>query len=59
MESYDLGAAYKKLEQIKEHNSRIERARLFRSSYDSKLRKLEADRMIAVSAEEKGNIGRT
>ena len=52
-ESYDLGAAYKKLEQIKEHNSRIERARLFRSSYDSKLRKLEADRMIAVSAEEK------
>ncbi|PWJ13930.1 AAA family ATPase [Ruminococcus flavefaciens] len=52
-ETYDLGAAYKKLEQIKEHNSRIERARLFRSSYDSKLRKLEADKMIEISAEEK------
>lgn len=51
--AYDLGAAYKKLEQIKEHNSRIERAKLFRSSYDSKLRKLEADKMIEISAEEK------
>ena len=52
-EAYDLGVAYKKLEQIKEHNSRIERAKLFRSSYDSKLRKLEADKMIEISAEEK------
>ena len=52
-EAYDLGAAYKKLEQIKEHNSRIERAKLFRSSYDAKLRQLEADKMIAVTSEEK------
>lgn len=52
-ETYDLGAAYKKLEQIKEHNSRIERAKLFRSNYDAKLRKLEADKMIAISSEEK------
>lgn len=52
-DSYDLGATYKKLEQIKEHNNRIERAKIFRSSYDSKLRKLEADRMIEISAEEK------
>ena len=52
-ESYDLGAAYKKLEQMKEFNSRIERAKLFRSSYDSKLRQLEADKMIAVTSEEK------
>lgn len=52
-ESYDLGAAYKKLEQMKEINSRIERAKLFRSSYDSKLRKLEADKMIEISAAEK------
>ena len=52
-EEYDIGAAYKKLEQIKEHNSRIERAKLFRSSYDSKLRKLEADKMIEISANEK------
>lgn len=52
-ESYDLGGAYKKLEQMKEINSRIERAKLFRSSYDSKLRKLEADKMIEISAAEK------
>ncbi len=52
-EKYDLGAAYKKLEQIKEFNSRIERAKLFRSSYDAKLRKIEADKMIEISAEEK------
>ena len=52
-EAYDLGAAYKKLEQMKEFNSCIERAKLFRSSYDSKLRQLEADKMIAVTSEEK------
>lgn len=52
-EEYDIGAAYKKLEQIKECNSRIERAKLFRSSYDSKLRKLEAEKMIEISANEK------
>lgn len=52
-EAYDLGAAYKKLERMKEHNSRIERAKLFRGSYDSKLRKLEADKMIDISSAEK------
>jgi len=52
-ESYDLGGTYKKLEQMKELNSRIERAKLFRSSYDSKLRKLEADKTIEISSEEK------
>lgn len=52
-EKYDLGAAYKKLEQMKEFNSRIERAKLFRSSYDAKLRQLEADKMIAITSEEK------
>ena len=52
-EGFDLGAAYKKLEQMKEINSRIERAKLFQSSYDSKLRKLEADKMIEISSAEK------
>lgn len=52
-ESYDLGAAYKKLEQMKEFNSRIERAKLFRSSYDAKIRQLEADKMISITSEEK------
>ena len=52
-EQYDLSAAYQKLANMREFNSRIERAKLFRSSYDAKLRQLEADRMIAESAAEK------
>lgn len=52
-EQYDLSAAYQKLAKIREFNSRIERAKLFQSSYDAKLRQLEADRMIADSSEEK------
>lgn len=52
-ERYDLGEAYRKLENIREENSRIERAKVFKDSYDNKLRGLEADREIQVSAEEK------
>ena len=52
-EQYDMSAAYQKLTKMREFNSRIERAKLFRSSYDAKLRQLEADRLIADSAEEK------
>ena len=52
-EHYDLGEAYRKLENIREENSRIERAKVFKDSYDNKLRGLEADREIQVSAEEK------
>lgn len=52
-EHYDLGEAYRKLEGIREENSRIERAKVFKDSYDNKLRGLEADREIQVSAEEK------
>ncbi|MGN1087184.1 MAG: AAA family ATPase [Porcipelethomonas sp.] len=52
-ETYDLGEAYKKLEKMKEYNSRIERAKLFRDSYNDKLRKLEADKIMNIAAEEK------
>ncbi len=52
-EQYDLGAAYRKLEQIREENSRIERARLFQDSYNNKLRGLDAEREISISAEKK------
>ena len=52
-EQYDMSAAYQKLTKMREFNSRIERAKLFRSSYDAKLRQLEADKLIADSAEEK------
>lgn len=52
-EQYDLSAAYQKLAKRKEYNSRIERAALFRSGYDGKLRKLEADKLIEISEMEK------
>lgn len=52
-EHYDLGEAYRKLEGIREENSRIERAKVFKDSYDNKLRGLEAEREIQVAAEEK------
>lgn len=52
-ERYDLGEAYRKLENIREENSRIERAKVFKDSYDNKLRGLEAEREIQVAAEEK------
>lgn len=52
-EQYDLSAAYQKLAKMREFNSRIERASLFRSGYDGKLRKLEADKLIEISEEEK------
>lgn len=52
-EAYDLGESYKKLEKMKEYNSRIERAKLFKDGYNDKLRKLEADKIMTIAAEEK------
>ncbi len=52
-EAYDLGSSYRKLEQIREQNNKIERAKAFRDSYDNKVRGAEADREIAISTEEK------
>ena len=52
-EQYDTHAAHQKLAKAQEYNNRIERAKLFRSSYDGKLRSLEADKMIEIAAIEK------
>lgn len=52
-ENYDLGESYKKLEKMKEYNSCIERAKLFKNGYNDKLRKLEADKIMTIAAEEK------
>ena len=52
-EVYDLGGSYRELERIREKNSKIERARAFKDSYNNKVRGIEADRDIAISAEEK------
>ena len=50
-EKYNLGEAYRKIEQAKEINSRIERAGLFKDSYNNKVRGDEAEKELENSAE--------
>ena len=52
-EHYDLGSTYRQLEQIREENSRIERAKAFKDAYSNKLRGLEAEKEIQITSEEK------
>lgn len=51
--NYDLSAKYSELMKIKDENGEIERAKAFKDSYTNKLRGLEANKEIAVSAAEK------
>lgn len=51
--NYDLSAKYSELMKIKDENGKIERAKAFKDSYTNKLRGLEANKEIAVSAAEK------
>ena len=53
--NYNLGEQYRKLEKIKDTNAKILRAKTFKESYDNKLRGLEAEKEISISAEEKLN----
>lgn len=48
-EAYDLSEAYTKITKAQEYNSRIERAKLFKDSYDNKVRGFQAEVEIAVS----------
>lgn len=48
-EAYDLSEAYMKITKAQEYNSRIERAKLFKDSYDNKVRGFQAEMEIAVS----------
>lgn len=48
---YDLSEKYSELMKIRDSNGKIERARAFKESYNNKLRGLEAERDLAVSAE--------
>lgn len=52
-EAYDLGSSYRELERRREQNNKIERAKAFKDSYNNKVRGIEAEREIAISAEEK------
>lgn len=48
-EAYDLSEAYTKITKAQEYNSRIERAKLFKDSYDNKVRGFQAEMEIAAS----------
>ncbi len=48
-EEYDLSAAYTAITEAQEINNRIERAKLFKESYDNKIRGYKAEMEIAVS----------
>lgn len=48
-EAYDLSEAYTKITKAQEYNSRIERAKLFKDSYDNKVRGYQAEMEIAVN----------
>ncbi|WP_306543962.1 AAA family ATPase [Anaerotignum sp.] len=51
--TFDLSAGYTKLAKDKEHNSKIQRARAFKDSYDNKIRGFEAEREIEISEAER------
>lgn len=51
--TYDLQSQYTRLLTIKDNNSKIERAKIFYDSYSNKLRGLEANKQIAISAAQK------
>lgn len=48
-ESYDTASKYAELSKIQQENGKIQRAKMFRDSYDNKLRGITADRDIAIS----------
>lgn len=50
--SFDLPEKYTELMKIKDSNGKIERARAFKESYNNKLRGIQAEKDIAVSAAE-------
>lgn len=49
-ENYNLSEAYQQITKAKEINSRIERAKIFKDSYDNKIRGFQADMEIAISS---------
>lgn len=50
---YDLGEAYRQIQTMKSENDKIQRAQIFKNSYDNKIRGFQAERDIEISAQEK------
>lgn len=52
-ENFDLSTKYHELEEARRNNNLIERAKTFKAGYDSKIRGFQAEKEIAITAEEK------
>ena len=52
-ENFDLTAKLKELMEVRQKNSKIDEAKTFIQSYDNKVKGYEAERQIAIAAEEK------
>jgi len=50
-EDYDIGDTYRRIEQAKQINGRIEKAKIFKDSYENNVRGFEAEKEISISAE--------
>ncbi len=50
-EAFDLAEAYRKINASKEHNSRIQRAKAFKESYNNKIRGFQGEKESAIAAE--------
>lgn len=48
--TYNIGEKYKELEKIRQTNNRIERAKLFKSDYDNKIRGYDASKELSIAA---------
>jgi len=48
-DAYPVGEKYRELAAIKENNSKIERAKTYRDSYNDKLRGLEGEKAVSIS----------
>lgn len=55
--NYDLGSKYTELEKKRRNNSLIEKAKMYTSNYDNRLRGIQADRDIAKASAEKAIQG--
>lgn len=52
-EDFDTGSIYRQIADIKDYNSKIQRAKLFKESYDNKIRGIQAEYEISVTNAEK------
>lgn len=52
-EAYDTSIKYTELEKIRRENANIEKSKAYKANYDDKLRGIQADRDIAISAAER------